>query len=326
MDLLTRTPVQLAKEIPENPPWVLKPFLLEGSMMMLYGRQGLGKSSLMMQLAHSFITGEPWLGFEVQKTGKVLYIQLDMAMFETHRINQRALAAGLFPGDAVNEFHVSDWQQGFDGGRHAHVLALRKWCAVHEPVAVIVDTINDAIGMHVGSNDDVRTLLRKLQDAIFPAALIFLNHERKKSKYEATQTEENIGDDDDAYLGFGAYEQKVASSLQLKSTESMGLQLRVRKTRLDKLGFSQLQLSKDEFGFFHQKHSSQQMLLQWPYCLPRTEQEAVLASCQSFADVFRDIAERTGTSFEAVKKQFHREKARGVEHAWLCEFPWAEGA
>jgi RecA-family ATPase len=325
VDLITQTPVQLAASIPENPPWVLKPFLLEGSIMQLYGRQGLGKSSLMMQLSHSFITGDPWLGFEVQKTGPVLYIQLDMAMFEAHRINQRSISAGYFPAGVVEKFHVTDWEQGFDGGRPVHRTMLRRWCATNKPVAVIIDTINDAIGPHVSGNDDVRELLRKLQDAVFPEALILLNHERKKSKYEATQTEDKIGDDDDAYLGFGAYEHKVAASLQLKRTE-MGLQLMIRKVRLDKLGFSTLQLRKDDFGFFHQKHSSQQMLLQWPFCLPKVDQESVLASCTSFADVFRDIAERTNSTFEAVKQQYHREKARGVKHDWLDLFDWAEGA
>src|SRR5690606_535980 len=66
----------------EVPPWILRPFLVNGSTMMLYGRQGIGKSSLALQLAYSLTSGEPWMGFPVARSGPVIYLQLDMSVEE----------------------------------------------------------------------------------------------------------------------------------------------------------------------------------------------------------------------------------------------------
>jgi RecA-family ATPase len=75
--------------------WVIPPFVAAGSNMMLYGRQGLGKSSIMMQLVHSVGEGVPWMGYPVHKKGKTLYLGLDMSDMETRMILERAADAGM---------------------------------------------------------------------------------------------------------------------------------------------------------------------------------------------------------------------------------------
>ena len=50
------------------------------------------------------------------------------------------------------------------------------------------------------------------------------------------------------------------------------------------------------------------MLLYWPYCLPKGEQEEAIGKVKSANDVFRDIEVRTGAKFDAIKKQYQRSK------------------
>ena len=58
-------------------------------------------STLIAQLAHSFITGENWLGFPIETTGPVVWLQFDMAVEESRRLieflgrYQRTVDSGL---------------------------------------------------------------------------------------------------------------------------------------------------------------------------------------------------------------------------------------
>jgi len=297
--------------------WIVEPLLAEGSIMQLYGRQGKGKSSLLVQLAHSLHTGEPWLGFQIHQPGPCLLLQLDMAEVEMELLLRRADDAGL----SLDSLWISDWSAGFSIRSNASRKRLREWCNKNEPRVVICDTIMDAVDGRVDGNEDVRRILRWFQQSVSPAAFIFVNHERKKSGYmqmHEQRTGEEI-DDEDAFTGFGAWEQVASTSIQLTGT-SPAYQIRFRKTRIAKLGFTSLAVPKNPFGFFEPHLNHAQMLLQWPSFLSREERLAATGRCSSISKVYRDVAERSGSSFGAVKKMAQRIESRGGILPWKEKF------
>jgi RecA-family ATPase len=301
----------------EDIPWVIPPLCAVGSSIMLYGRQKVGKSSAVVQLMHSLTTGEPWMGFPVRKTGPVLYLQIDMPPADTRRMFQRARASGyvtgadvyapkLMPGQSKVPFNILDTRCAD---------ALRSECERIQPVAVIVDTINDAY--EAAERTDINLHIRKVHSAfratIGDAVFVYLNHTRK-----APQNMRGAApDDEDGYLGGGGWAQVATSILELKRDNKSGqVALMLRDLRLDSYPGKILPLQKDEHGFFERPMTSQQMLMFWPECLPLAEKVAAIASVKNANDVFRDIGARTGTAWETVKKQYHR--AVGVDFPWLA--------
>src|SRR5712692_5192872 len=67
---------ELTSESPESA-WLVRPFFPREGIVLLYGKKGAGKSPLTWALAESVATGQPWLGFPVETTGPVLYIEAD---------------------------------------------------------------------------------------------------------------------------------------------------------------------------------------------------------------------------------------------------------
>lgn len=310
------TAEHLVESREEAPPWILKPFLMRGSSMMLYGRQGIGKSSLVAQLAHSFISGEPWLGFPIEETGPVVWLQFDMAVEEARRLIERAQDAGM---DFQQQLYTPapDEELGeqvptFNIYNPEHEQALLSVLRQVKPVAVILDTADDGYEspQHKSVVEVAREVVKKYRRAAGHAAFIFLRHERKRSSYQRDEDD----DDPDAFSGPKEWEAVASSSLQLKATREGGYVLRVRKSRLDRAPLSALRMDKDDYGFFLPKQGHAQMLQFWPACVPQQDREAVVAGAHSMNDVFRDVAERSGTNFEVVKKTYQR--ARGVDWAW----------
>lgn len=302
---------QFIDELPEAMPWIIEPLCTHGSSVMIYGRQKIGKSSVIMQLIHSLTTGEPWLGFRVHKTGNVLYLQLDMAQLELSRIIWRAENAGMNVRDKlfVPKPEPGEHRISFDILRDEDQAGLRELVVALDPVAVIVDTINDAYTSveHGDINAFIRRVHRRFMEAVGNAALIFLNHKRKQSQQKFGKGGEAGDDDEDGYLGGSAWAGVVASNLELMRTrETKVPMLILRDLRLDAYPATRIELQKDENGFFKAIIGSQQMLHLWPDCLAAAEREKAIATCLTQADIFRDIAARTGTTFDAVKKQYQR--------------------
>lgn len=281
---------------------------------MLWGRQGVGKSSLVAQMAHSFITGEPWLGFEIGETGPVVWLQFDMAVEETRRLIERAQDSGM---DFQEQLYIvgpeddgAEQVPAFNIYNEGHRAALKEAIRQIQPVAVILDTTDDGYETprHLSVTEVARDVVKKYRSISEHAAFIFLRHERKKPSFGKQE------DDPDAFSGPKDWEAVASSSLQIAS-KAGGYVLRVRKSRIDKAPFDELALVKDGFGFFQQKNDHVQMLQTWPGCLPVVERKAVVARISSKNDVFKDIAFRTGVPFETVKKAAQR--AKGVDFPWI---------
>jgi RecA-family ATPase len=296
--------------------WVIYPLAVRGSSMMIYARQGVGKSSAMMQLAHSLITGVPWIGFEVRAQGPVIYLQIDMGEQETIKLVQRAEVAGYTMHGQLYVAHAEpgDESISFDILRDEDLSVLRDLCAQVQPIAVIVDTIHDSYE-HQDKYKDVNALARRVhrrfKSAVGDAVLVFLNHERKSLPGRKKSDE---AEDHDSFMGGQAWEGVVSASVQFTRERGRKGELRLKKVRLEEKPFERLELEIDKNGFFAPKRDHRSLLLVWPDCLPEKEREAAIAKLKCKADVFREIAAITGSKYETVRK--HENDHPGVEYPW----------
>ena len=294
----------------EDADWLLHPFLAQGSLMQIYGRQGTGKSTLLAQLAHAFHTGEPWMGFQINITGPSIMLQLDMAKGDLSKFVKRAIKNGLNL-DGLTFFGAPE---GFNIRSKSGQASLREECDKIKPVAVLCDTINDSFGRQMDSNEEVRHILHTFQRCIGNAALIFTNHTRKKGAYvQAMESKQGAAfDDPDAFSGFGAFEQVATSSICLAEWND-GYRLIFQKHRLENPGFKEISLIKNGYGFFRPNTLHTQMLLQWPISIPEERRAEVVERCTSIRSVCDEIGELTGVKAEAVRQTYYRMKRRGVD-------------
>lgn len=284
--------------------WVLYPLLVRGSSMMVYARQGTGKSSAMFQLAHSFITGDPWLGFEVRARGPVIYLQVDMGEQETIRLVQRAEAAGY---DMHGQLYMSypaagDETISFDILQDSDLADFTDLCAQVKPIAVIVDTIHDSYE-HQDKYKDVNSLARKVHKRFKgaigrDAALIFLNHERKGLPKKVKEA----GEDHDSFMGGQAWEGIVSASVKFERRESKRAKMILRKVRLEDKPFETLELEITKHGFFEPIKDHKMLLLTWPDYLSAKERAEEIARIKTKQDVFRRISAISGSALATVRK------------------------
>lgn len=303
-----------------EPEWIIRPFCVTGSAIMLYGRQGVGKSSLTAQLIHSFRSGEPFLGFRVYRSGPVLYLQLDMPLQEMRMLLERSKRAGM---DAEHPLHVPLPPEGeeallFNILNDADQQELAAWCEEIRPIAVVVDTIHDAYvpdPKHIDINQQIRLIFRRFREAIGGAVLVFLNHSRKQGTLARKDADAIEEDDGDSFMGGQAWEGLVTSSLQLRySRKTAKKVLALRKIRLETWPEKSLTLQDSSHGFYENKLDYKQMLMQWPYCKDKVYAESAAAFFKTKAAIFKEIAEECEVPYATVRQQYYRNK--GADYAW----------
>ena len=289
--------------------WVLKPFLVAGSGMMLYGRQGIGKSTLAMQLAAAFANGEEWLCFPTFAKGKTLWLQLDMPRAELRRLIVRSEKGKLFRNGTREQVMYANMTDGeheafdFNVFHDEDVQALLRIVEEKRPALLIVDTISDAYRLRAQRelNEQIRDVLKILRTVVsrVGAVMVYLNHERKRSQ-------QTVGDDKDAFLSAVAFETFATASIQLTGSgkdEEQHFSLKFRKCRLDDPGFDKLELTKDSLGFFAPVFSASQAILTWPYSVPVS-----LRHTGGRDAVMDTIAAHLNFSRDALRQAWHRLK------------------
>lgn len=305
----------------ETSPWLIRPFLRVGSSMMIYGRQGTGKSRLSWQLAYAFASGSPWLGFQIERPGPVIFLEVDMPESDLQQMIDNAAAYGINHPE-IHLIHpktpVGDYFDSFDVLKHSDRVSLASFIHDIKPVLLVIDTGNDVFRTRPGDvNDQVRHVLRTLRSMMQGyGALVYLNHERKKPQTYSKSSEDDSGSDKDVFMGAQAWEGVATTSLRLKnvdeSTQSKHKTLLFKKHRLGPPGFEQLSLEMTKpYGFFEAKLTIPQALMLW--------QGDTFAGPHSYKEVFTDVAAQVGATEEAVKKAFQRQRESGVEHPWLSQ-------
>jgi RecA-family ATPase len=161
--------------------WLVRPLVPAGGSVLLYGDPKVGKSFAAIQLAMAIQQGGEWFGFPVEKSGPVVYVQLDTPRSLWAERIENLRTDGL-PTDSlllVDRETLDVFPFDILDPTHATLLnlALREV----DPVAVIIDTIRES---HSGVEDDsttMRNVVSSLVAATQPAALILVSHARKPS-------------------------------------------------------------------------------------------------------------------------------------------------
>ena len=167
----------------ERETWLLKPLIPTSGAALLYGDPKVGKSYMGIQLALALSGQSPdWLGFPVGQVGKVLYLQLDTPrsvwavrfLEMIHRGKLQYDSSRLLLADRESiAFYPFDILQPL------HMKYLRDIIQIHNPTAVIVDTLREAHSGDEDSSTVARNVIGNLVGATHPAALIVISHGRK---------------------------------------------------------------------------------------------------------------------------------------------------
>lgn len=180
------------KQPRERGTWLLKPLIPVSGAALLYAEPKMGKSYLGIQLALALNGQAPdWLGFPVVKTGKVLYFQLDTPRSTWIQRFEDMIKIGGLKYDS-NLLYLADRESveyfPFDILQPSHMKYLNTIVQIHNPVAVVIDTLRE---VHSGDEDTSttsRNVIANLIGAIHPAALILISHSRKPNP----ETEKSI--------------------------------------------------------------------------------------------------------------------------------------
>lgn len=303
---------------PESPDFVVKPLIARGSVMMFYGESGRGKTSALYQLAHAVAEDEDdWLGFEVESSGPVIFLELDMMKSETRIFLDRVRDENL-TSDSVY-LPTGNWS-GFNILNDQDMADLEHVCNRIEPAVVIVDTVEDAYHSAGGSTPQtVQNVLKRLQTATEPASLVFSRHTRKSTK----SWSESEGDSDvlsrGSFASFGQWEQApTATSIQIGYQESeheAGYLLKFHKTRIGHPGFKILSLRVTDRHFFYIERDHRQLLANWPVDIPKPDAQ-LYREADSVSDVCFSVAKVARENPETVRRHYYRAKERGTTFDW----------
>ena len=250
------------------------------------------------------------MGFQISRTGPSIMLQLDMPKGDLSKLVKRSVKSGL----DLRGLTFYGAPEGFNIRMKESQMNLRETCERLQPIAVFCDTVNDSFGRQMESNAEVRHVLQSFRHNIGNAAFIFTNHTRKKGAYvQAMESRQGAEfDDPDSFSGFGAWEQVATSSIKLCEWED-GYRLVYQKNRLENLGFRETALNKNGLGFFKPKSCHAQMLLQWPYSIPKEARESVAAQCVSISAVCEEISKLTDVKADTVRATYYRMRNKGVD-------------
>lgn len=165
-----------------EPKWIVRDMLPQGTMVLLAGEAGAGKSTLCYAMAYAVALGLPFLGFKTEPT-RVLYFDEENGEPDWLQYNQWAYVGLGSPSlpelDAQlrleREYFVKGW-------KFAMATALKE----HKPGLIVIDTANSAF--HIQDENDnaeanriINDLKRIRIDAGVPhATFLVLKHEKQR--------------------------------------------------------------------------------------------------------------------------------------------------
>lgn len=183
--MLTTSPAILTgldyMNLPRSQTWLIEPLLPMGGALTIYGDPKTGKSYLATQLSLALTTGDPFLGFPINRTGEVVYIQLDTpGTLWADRLRQLKER-----GHPVDKIHQADLETlncwPFNVMNPEHSLRIRSELQLIKPVAVIVDTFKECHQLNENDATESQKVIAALTEMTKPAALVLLHHSRKPS-------------------------------------------------------------------------------------------------------------------------------------------------
>lgn len=176
-------PTQILTQQIIEPAWIVKDMIPLGTMIVLAGEAGAGKSYLMYALMYAIGAEQPFLGHATVPT-RVLYFDEENAEPDFLQYNQWAWAAAeARPPEQLDESLRIEHFALLGGWKAPMVQAIKE----HRPGLVIIDTATPAL--HIQDENDnaeanraIQALRAIRQAAGHPITFIVLKHERQRDE------------------------------------------------------------------------------------------------------------------------------------------------
>lgn len=141
--------------------WVVENMLMENGYMLLTGPSGLGKTQLSMQFAHHLALGKDFLGYNIEKPRKILFLSLEMGHKGFKHFLQQM--AGHYTKDELEQLeenfiiipHGEAWYMDQPVGQDR----LRKVLDEIEPDGLFIDSIGSSISGSISQEEPVKKLV-----------------------------------------------------------------------------------------------------------------------------------------------------------------------
>jgi len=165
-----------------EPEWIVKDMLPRGTMVVLAGEAGAGKSFLSYSLAYAAALGLPFLGFPTAPT-KVLYFDEENGDPDFLQYNQWAWAALGCPDISILDDRLRLEHHSLLGGWK---MAMRKALRDHKPGLTIIDTCTPAFHIQdENDNAEASRIIHELRDMRHEFAddsmtYLLLKHEKQR--------------------------------------------------------------------------------------------------------------------------------------------------
>ena len=140
----------LSTEVPEQSA-VLAPHFHEGTLCLLYGPRGLGKTFLAMSIAWAAASGTSILSWTASRTHRVVYVDGEMAAADMKR---RVAAFGAPPDNLRLILSALSGKRRLpDLAEFAGQETLWKACGKRWPDVLVLDNLSSLAGFHMGNPD-----------------------------------------------------------------------------------------------------------------------------------------------------------------------------
>lgn len=189
-----------------EPDWIVKDMIPRGTMVILAGEAGAGKSTLCYVMAYAVSCGMPFLGHATHPTN-VLYFDEENGEPDWLQYNQWAWAGlGCPSTDLLDERLRLEHFSLVGGWKEVMAKAIKE----HQPGLVIVDTASPAF--HVKDENDnaeatrIMQVLRHLRQLGDKTTFIVLKHEKHQDSHGPAESRRTIRG---AKAWMGAFDQVI---------------------------------------------------------------------------------------------------------------------
>ncbi len=180
-------------------------FLCRGGAMLLWGATGIGKSSLVIQMAHCFALGRDWFGLVPSKPLKILYISA-----ENDDGDMAEIRDGVRRGLQLSDDDIAAVEKMFrvvcidDKCGAEFIATLDGLLADDRPDLVIVDPLLSYLGGDPSSAEYVTPFLRNGINPLlhrYGCAMLAVHHIPKPSRQGIPRGRQSRSDASYSYLG-----------------------------------------------------------------------------------------------------------------------------
>ena len=203
-------------------PFLIRPIIPIGGIVLMYGKRGVGKTQLGLTIAHDVIAGSKFGNHYQAYAGRVAYLQVDTPiLIQKARVNLLKDKLGLNPPNLLwllNDQPINIFNELDEDAQWIRDIE------AFTPDLLIVDTLRKVHRLDEDSSETPSLVYGAFKSIAGPqAAVMFIHHEKKSSEFTRQ---------DEMFRGSGDWMDGADTAINLiKEYKRKGLRLEFPKTR-----------------------------------------------------------------------------------------------